>query len=178
MENLTTKYQLIAVQATDYSLDNGWRMADTIYDSSEIFNTEDEALSFQDEFVSSLKISTYEVYEISMNEVIVELDEYGDDKIEIINSESLEIVDGSADEGNNFQYILTQEFGQYMIPKGVYHIDYARHNLTRNGWTLRTENQSFRASVMDVFKTEEEVKDYIEENNIYVKTSVIEIENI
>nr|WP_315419704.1 hypothetical protein [uncultured Pedobacter sp.] len=171
----STKFQLTATKAVEYSLEYGWRMADTIEEKSEIFDTEKSALDFKDEFVKSLKMSAFEVFEIDINEVIVAIDEHGDDVIEIVNSESIDIIDGSAEEGNSFGYILTQEFGQYMIPTGKYHLDYARHNLTRNEWLTRTENPSFRSSVMEVFKTEECVKDYLQQNDIYVKTSVIEL---
>lgn len=181
MKNSTlTKFQLSATKAREYSLDFGWTMSDRPETESEQFNTKQEALDFKDEFIKSLNISSYEVYEIDLNELIFEIDEETGEIDEFqtpdLERESIDIIDGSADEGNNFGYILTQEFVQYMIPKGKYHIDYARHNLTRNEWLTRTENPSFRSSVMDVFKTEEDVKDYLQQNDIYVKTSVIELE--
>lgn len=151
---MTTKFQLTATEGLEYDFNSGWVMADSTHKVSELFSTKEEAIAAKDAFVQSLKISEDEVFEIDLVTLIIDEDDKEIDEIETI-----ELIDNSE---KGYKYMLTQEFCQYQIAKNKYKIEYVgRNQLSRNQFLLRIENGSFRWNVMEVFKTEEEVRAYV-----------------
>ena len=173
MEN--KKFRLAATEAVEYNVNTGWIMADHVDKLSQTFDTRLDALGFKDEFIKSLNISKREVYEIQIHTVESEVDEYGDEIYLFVDGETLDMIDNS-EYLRDYPYQANQYYGQYMIPQNKYYIDYTTSLCsTHNELFKRIESGSFKCHPVEVFKTEEEAREWAEDKRIV--SSVVKLNN-
>lgn len=171
---MTIQYQLRAIECREYDVNTGWLVADHADKVSQLFDSKDEAIGFEKEFTESLNISNYEVYQIELAKVNVEVDEDGEETVTIIDGETLNLIDNS-ESLNDYRYQVNQYYGQYMIGQNKYEIErVAPLFQTKNELLRSIEKSSFKWHPIEVFKTEEEVIEWAEGMNVV--ESVVELE--
>jgi len=173
MEN--KKFRLAATEAVEYNVNTGWIMADHVEQLSQTFDTRSEALGFKDEFIASLNISQRDAYEIQIHTVEVEVGGDGDETYLFVDGETLDMIDES-ESLRDYPYQANRYYGQYMIPQNKYFLDYTTSLCsTKNELFKHIEHGSFKSHPEEVFKTEEEVREWAEDKNVV--SSVVKLNN-
>ena len=157
-------YNLEAREGREYDTNTGWIMSDYPENESKDFDTKEKAIKFKAEFISSLKLDIAEI----LLKTVTQNEDEEDPEIEL---ETIDLIDKS-ESLKNYVYQINRDFGQYMIPKDKYTVDYVSRTCSTVNELLKViEYHSFRFHPVAVFKTEEEVREYCE--NCYVTDSVV-----
>ena len=163
------RFELVARECLEYSIDTGWEISDWDEVKSD-YPSKEAALAGQSDFVSSLKIYPNQVFEIRLNEFTYEtndngeIDEYCKPDLEV---ETLDIIDPSYNNPKPV-FVACQYHGTYMICQNKWQIIYNKFNLSANELCLVTEYSSYKYHPKACFQTEDEVEEYINENNLNV----------
>lgn len=178
------KYRIVAKNCVEYDLNNGWEYAYSILEESDLFDTEKEMKSFAPTFIKELNILENEVVCIELQTLEVEIDESDceEDGEQNIKYSNIDIIDFDSDIIDNSDRIdstyivLSEYFGQYMLPQGKYKLDTPYRGInTKNELFLRTENSPFHYHPIEVFETEEAAKEYVIENGLHVVESCVDL---